>query len=90
VKIHSGLAIRVRRSLGAVNAKVKFDTEGQAGRELWDADLPAIWGNESRLAFVPCASARVCSKQMPARHIVAIDADPRREESGITLRSIDW
>ena len=44
MKIHSGLAIRVRRSLGAVNAKVKFDTEGQAERELWDADLPAIAG----------------------------------------------
>jgi len=34
-------------------------------------------GNESRPAFVPCASARVSTKHMPARHILAIDTDPR-------------
>jgi hypothetical protein len=30
-------------------------------------------GNESRPAFVPCASARVFTKHMPVRHIAGID-----------------
>ena len=33
-------------------------------------------GNESRPAFVPCASARASTKHMPARHLAAIDTDP--------------